>query len=83
MLAEYHFRAALQHVQFKYVAWLFEILLCCIVAIILLWAQLHPHWNLAIVVICTLRVITAALNHDHVARLHNIHDPWRIMYPFV
>ncbi len=76
-------QARLRYVQFKKMAWMFETLICVVVAVILNVVDLSPALSALIFVFALLRVLTEALNHDYIAQLHNVGDQWRLLYPFI
>ena len=82
MWEEFAFLQRLRYVEFKRLVWMFETLMFLCTCIILLYAEFAPATTLLIFCVALLRVATEALNHMHVARMHNVADRWQLLYPF-
>lgn len=82
MWQEFAFLQRLRYVEFKRFVWMFETLMFLCTAILLLHADFSPGVTLALFALAALRVVTEALNHNHVAQAHNVQDRWRYLYPF-
>lgn len=80
---EWAFQARLKFIQFQRCVWMYESLLFMIAVIIAYVIGATTQMALLLLTYVFLRVVTEALNYDHVARAHNVHNPWRFLYPFV
>jgi len=82
MWEEFAFLQRLRYVEFKRLVWMFETLMFLCTCVLVLHGDFAPFTTLFILGIALLRVITEALNHVHVARVHNVQDRWTLLYPF-
>lgn len=82
MWGEVVFQTRLKFVAFKRFVAMYEALLFLIGMTLLLYADLAPNLNWFIVCLALLRVVTELLNYNYVAQAHNVHDPWRLLFPF-
>lgn len=82
MWNEFVFQTRLKYVAFQRLMWAFDTLIFIIAILVSVVAPLPSPWNAVLVGAALLRVLTSALNHNHVAQLHDVGDPWKVMYPF-
>lgn len=82
MFGEVVLMTRLKFVAFKRLVAMYESLLFLIGMLLLLYADLPTNLNWCIVALALLRVVTELLNYHYVAQVHNVHDPWRLLFPF-
>jgi hypothetical protein len=82
MMQEFAFLQRLRYVEFKRLVWMFETLMFFCTCVLVLHTDFSPGWTLMVLGVALLRVVTEALNHMHVAQVHNVQDRWQLLYPF-